>query len=434
MRRTRRATAGIIAGVLALLPLTACSSESGEQADGGAMTVWFPGNIETEMELVKNTLVPAFERDTGIDVEVTYVDWPEVSPKLNAAFAAGTAPDVIGHGIAATADLAANERIEDLTPYAAKLSATDRKDLESALSGGKVDGKQYIMPLVATLKMIAYSGAAFRDAGLDPDAPPTTWEEVKTAAEKLTERKGGKITRSGLAMPSDPIGIQQSYATLLGSNGGAFLAPDGKKSAVGTPEAAEALQYFTSLYQGPTAVDGTLGEKWSDSPPEQQPITTGRAAMQLANGGDIARLQAVVKDQDLRLIPPPAFQGKQPKAFGGAANGLMINRDSDQKDEAWKFITYMLQSANSLKYAESLGALPVRASAVTSSYTESNPELKKAVAALPVNLPNPNVVGWVQMRDAMNKSLERSLHGQTSPEEALKQATTDMDKIIAAGG
>lgn len=434
MRPTRRALAGILAGCLAVLPLSACSSGGGEQDGGGPLTVWFPGNEDTEIKLVKETLVPAFEKATGTRVEVTYVDWPDISPKLNAAFAAGTAPDVIGHGVAATADLAANERVEDLTPYVAKLPSQDQQDMQAAMGGGKIDGKQYIMPLVTTLNLLVYSGKDFKDAGLDPDAPPRTWEEVRTAAEKLTEREGGKITRSGLAMPSNPIAIQQSYATLLWSAGGEFLTPDNKKSALNSPQAAAALNYLTGLYQGPNAVDGTLGGKWKESPPDQRPVVTGKASMQLDSAGDIGEFQKAAKDRDLRVMPPPGFGGKPGRAFGGAANGLMINSDSDQKDAAWKFITHMLESSNSLKYAEALGVLPVRASAVDSPYISANPELKKAMQAMPANHPNPNVVGWVQLRDAMGKNLESALHGKTPPADALKQAAAEMDKILASSG
>ncbi|MGW3351572.1 ABC transporter substrate-binding protein [Nonomuraea rubra] len=434
MRRAQRSMSAALAGCLTAMALSACGGEppSGTETAGGPLTVWFPGNAEAEMKLVNETIVPAFEKASGTDVEITYVDWEEMSPKLNAAFAAGTAPDVIGHGVAATADLAANDRVEDLTPYVAKLPASDREDLKSALDGGVVGGKQYIAPLIMTLRMLVYSGADFKEAGLDPDAPPKTWAEVRAAAEKLTKREGGKITRAGLIMPSNPISIQQSYATLLWSHGGDFLTPDGKKSALTSPEAVAALEYMTGLYQGAQAVDNTLGTEWGGSPHAQQPIVTGEASMQLSSSGDIKKYQDAGPDRDLRVMPPPAVEGHEARSFGGAANGLMINKDSGQKDQAWAFITHMLQSENSVAYAEALGVLPARASAVDSAYVSKNPELKKAVDSLPAAKGNPNVVGWVQMRDAMGQSLERALHGKTPPAEALKQAAAEMDKIIAS--
>lgn len=430
MRRTFTAVAALLASCLAVTVLSACSGAS-EQGKSNKLTVWFPGNSEDEMKVVKDTIIPAFEKQTGAEVEVTYVDWEQLSPKLNTAFAAGTAPDVIGHGVAATADLVKNDRVLDVTPYLEKLPAADRDDMKAALTGGVVGGKQYMMPLITTIRLVVYSGADFRAAGLNPDQPPKTWEEVRTAAERLTQRKDGKISRAGLVVPSNPIGIQQTFATLLWSNGGELLSEDGKKATFNSPEGAAALEYFASLYRGSTAVDNTLGAS-STVPPAQQPIATGKASMQLSSAGDIAKYQAIAPDRDLRLMAPPGFGDKPGRSFGGAANGLMINKDSKNPDLAWDFVKNMLTAETSVSYAKALGALPIRASASTSPYVSGNPEVKKAVAAMPASHPNPNVPGWTQIRDAMGKQLEVALHGKASPAEALQKAADEVEKTIAA--
>ncbi|NEE04721.1 ABC transporter substrate-binding protein [Phytoactinopolyspora halotolerans] len=436
MRRIRSASAsaGLAAGCAAALLLAACGGETETGSDGaGTLTVWFPGNSESEMALVNDTIVPAFEEETRADIEVTYVDWADISPKLNAAFAAGTAPDVIGHGVAATADLVHNDRIEDLTPYLDELDEAAREDMGAALPGGTVDGAQYMIPLIMTIRMIVYSGTDFAEAGLDPDQPPETWEDVRAVAEQLTQRDGGDITRAGLVVPSDPIGAQQAFGTFLWSNGGEFLNADNTASVMDSPEAVEALDYYVRLYQGPDAVDNTLGVAWAGSPEAQQPIATGDASMQLSNAGSIGKYQEAAPDRDLRLMMPPAFEGNEPQAFGGPANGLMINKDSGQKDLAWDFITHMIEADTNTDYAEALGALPIHASAVDSDYISANPELQKAVEALVSNHPNPNVPGWVQMRDAMGQHLERALHGEVDPQEALTAAAREVDQVIESG-
>lgn len=432
MRRRPFALAAVLAGCLAVASLSACSPGTEEKGDSKKLTVWFPGNSEDEMKLVKDTIVPAFEKENGVDVEVTYVDWAQLSPKLNAAFAAGTAPDVFGHGVAATADLVKNDRLVDLTPYVDKMPAADRDDLKTALAGGLVNGKQYTMPLIATVRLLAYSAADFKAAGLDPEQPPKTWEDVKAAADKLTQRSGGKISRAGLIMPSDPIGAQQTFATLLWSNGGELLSEDGKKATLNSPEGTAALEFQAALYNGPNAVDNTLGGTWNTAPQAQQPLATGKASIQFIGAGDIKKFQAAAPDRDLRLMPPVGFGSKEPQAFGGAANGLMINKDTADADLAWKFVQTMVDKETSLKYAEALGALPVRASAIDSPYVTANAEIKKAVAALPAAHGNPNVPGWIQMRDAIGKQIELALHGKAGASEVLAQASSEVEKTIAA--
>ena len=58
---------------------------------------------------------------------------------------------------------------------------------------------------VADARAAALRISAFKEAGLDPDKPPTSMDEIKVAAEKLTKRNDkGTITRSGfdLAAPT----------------------------------------------------------------------------------------------------------------------------------------------------------------------------------------------------------------------------------------
>jgi len=429
MRRVQRVPISLIASAVAISTLAACGSNEGE--GDSELVVWFPGNTEAEMELVQDSIVPAFEEEAGVDIEVTYVDWPDLGPKLNAAFAAGTAPDVIGHGVAATADLAANGRVLDLSEYLDQMDPTQREDMGSALPGGEVDGTPYMVPLMTTIRMIAYSAADFEAAGLDPEAPPETWEEVREVAEDLTERDGSEISRAGLVVPSDPIGVQQTFGTLLWSNGGEFISDDGN-ATMDTPEAIEALEFYASLYDGESAVDNTLGAQLPNQPAET-PVVTGQAAMQLINAGDIIKLQEAGPDRDLRLMAPPAFDGAEPGAFGGPANGLMINADTAVPDLAWDFVSAMVEPETNLEYVEALGALPVHASSIDSDYISANPELQRAVEALPSAHPNPNVPGWTQMRDAMGQHLERALHGEVEPADALEQANTEVAGILASG-
>lgn len=435
MKTTRRQVlATSLAASLGLVATAGCSSDSGTTAGGTEtepLAVWFPGTDQAEMALVKDTLVPEFEKQTGSHVNVTYVDWADISPKLNAAFAAGTAPDVFGHGVAATAGFAKNDRIEDLSPYVAKMNPTDRDDLGNALPGGKVDGKQYMVPLLLALHLLVYSAKDFSSAGLDPDSPPKTWEDLRSAAEKLTKRNGKKVAHSGLALPSQPIGNEQSFATLLWSNGGSILGPDRKSVTLETPESVQALQYFTNLYQGPAPVDGFLGVNWAGDPPNQQPIVTGKASMQLSGLSSVDDLQKAAPERDVRVMMPPSFAGHDPATFGGPANGLMMNKDSKNKTLSWKFIEFMISKDINTKYCETLGYIPIRKSAADSAYVKNSKALTLAIEAMKYAHGNPNVASWVQIRDQLDKSLERALYGKQSPTDALKEAAAQVGKLVA---
>jgi multiple sugar transport system substrate-binding protein len=433
---TRRAGSLLALSAAAALALTGCASGGGA-ADGAdkTLSVWLPGTNQAEIDLVTDTIVPAFEKETGATVEVTYVDWGDISTKLNSAFAAGTAPDIFGHGPAATADFVVNDRILDLDDRVAAMSAEDRDDLAAALPGGQVDGVQYLMPLSLQGYLVMYDADAFTAAGLDPDSPPTTWGELKTDADALTERDGsGTITRSGFLAPSQAIARQQSFATFLFGAGGSLVNDEGTKATFASSEGVEALDFFTSLYTGDDAVSANLGEDYLNAPAAQQPLVQGTAAMTIQAPSMMQQIVDAAPDRDLRVMPALSLEGGDPAAFGGAGPGLMINADSEAPDLAWSFIEYMLSPEVSTEYTQGTGTIPVRASAADSDYAKNSPIISTFLEQSGNLQTNPNVVGWVQVRDALDKQLERALNGVAGSQEALDAAAAEADKILAANG
>ncbi|NQX34754.1 ABC transporter substrate-binding protein [Herbiconiux sp. VKM Ac-2851] len=429
---------GLATVALTALSLTACSASGSGDAGGHTektLSVWMPGTNQTEIDLVTDTIVPAFEEETGTEVEVTFVDWADISTKLNSAFAGGTAPDLFGHGPAAAADFVANDRILNLDDYVAELDAADRDDLATALAGGTVDGAQYLMPLSLQGYLVMYDADAFTAAGLDPDAPPTTWEELRSAAEKLTERDAsGTITRSGFLMPSQALARQQSFTTLLAGEGGALLDDAGTKAAFASNEGVSALDWFTALYAGDDAVSANLGEDYLNAPAAQQPLVQGTAAMTVQSAPGMTQILAAAPDKDLRVMPALSFEGGDPAAFGGAGPGLMINSDTENPDLAWQFIDYMLSPEVSTEYTEGTGSIPVRASAVDSDYATGSPVISMFLSQTEHLVANPNVVGWTQVRDSLDKELEQALNEASPAQDALDRAAAEADKILSANG
>ncbi|QTE29188.1 extracellular solute-binding protein [Pengzhenrongella sicca] len=422
-----------------VLLLGACGLSGGasdpvDDADGtpaaaSSISVWFPGANQAEIDLVNGVIVPAFEAENGVEVEVTFVDWGDLSPKLNAAFAAGTAPDVFGHGPAAVADFVANDRVEDLAPYLEGLDPAVLADVSAALPGGQVDGTQYLVPLSVQGYLVAYDADAFVAAGLDPDDPPQTWEELRVAAEALTVRDGGTVQRAGILLPTNAIGAEQSFANLLVGAGGSLV--DDGAAAFDSPEGLEALEYFAGLYTGDEPVASMLAEDYVNLPPAQSPLVTGGAAMAMLTAPTMRQAFEAAPDKDLRVMAPLRFEdSEEPAMFGGAGPGLMINSDSAAKDAAWDFISYLLEPEVAAQYTEGIGAVPVHASATSSEYVAGDAVIKSFVAATPSLIPNPNVVGWVGMRDQIDANVSEALFGRVSPADALATAAAEVDAAL----
>ncbi|MEU4541047.1 extracellular solute-binding protein [Streptosporangium sp. NPDC023825] len=422
----------VSAGVL--LAATACGTGGGGSGSGGAgaadtLTVWFPGNSAPEIELVTKTLVPEFESANKTRVQVTFVDWAQMSPKLNAGFAGNNAPDVFGHGPAVAAGFAAAKRIEPLDARIAALPEADRTDLAPYLASGQVAGGQYLIPLGGNGVLVAYRKDLLEKAGV---AEPATWAEAAEAAGKLTVREGGAIQRAGLMLQSAKIQRVQSFQALIGSEGGELLSSDGKEVTWNSPEGVKALEYFAGLYSGDGKVSDQLGLDFANQPAGQNPLATGKAAMVTATGGQILQMVKAVPDLASKIGVLPPLKAVDAKTFGGATTGLFVNADSKKKDLAWKFVEFMVSKGVNERYAESVGGLPVRASAAQGAYVTGQPLLKPFIDAAPAYVGSPNVPAWVQVRDVLDKHLETALAGKATAKQALDDAAAEAGPLLTA--
>ncbi|GAA1504009.1 multiple sugar transport system substrate-binding protein [Agromyces terreus] len=413
----RLAAAGL--AVATALTLSACSTPAATSTDQESthLTVWFPGNLASEIEWVNTTVVPEFEEaNEGVTVDVEFVDWGDLSTRLSTAFAGGTAPDVFGHGNAAAAGFADAGRVLNLDDYVATLDPADVDDMV-LLDHGKVDGSQYIVPLRGFGQLLAYRTDLLEEAGIDE--APTDWADLQAAADKLTVREGDQITRSGVIITADnPTSMSQAFGSALFQNDGDFLSEDGTEVTWDSPEAIEALDFLVGLYNGDDAVATGLNEPIAGSG-AQHPLATGRAAMAFVDDATLKTIYEQAPEIAEKIAVAPPLEEEKQASFGGAGNGLFISADSKAPDAAWEFIEFLTSAEKAKEYVQVVGGIPARASLADDADLAAVPYIKPFADALPYFQGNPNVPAWTQLRDLLSVELEKALHGAVSPEEAL---------------
>jgi multiple sugar transport system substrate-binding protein len=417
-----------------LLVLTACGGTGIGQSGKTKLKIWFAGNTAPEITFMTKTLVPAFEKaHSNLQLDLQYIDWGNLSPKLNSAFAGNLAPDVFMHGPAATAGFVEADRVLPLDTYISHLDEQTRNDFGSLLDGGLVGSHRYMIPLSGQGLLFAYRTDYFQQAGLDPAHPPTKWEDFLAAAQKLTQREGGKITRAGVIMNTKGYNIQQAYNAFLFPAGGELLSADNKTAAWNNAAGVKALQYLIDLYRSPNAVATGQDIDYGALPAAQQPLLTGQAAMQLVVPAQLGNMQqanpAVFKN--IAVMPP--LEDEKTVGFGGAGPGLFINKDSKHPDDAWSFIKYMMETETLKQYCSAAGTVPPRASFLNSDLVQQRPYLKTFIASFNQLKGNPNVPTWVALRDILARYLSQAVAGQSSAKDALDAAANEANKVIAGG-
>ena len=215
--------------------------------------------------------------------------------------AAGDPPDIAQLVLNNIDFVVGNLPVQPLDQIAPKdeFDATMQHILPQAARLGQVNGHQYGGPYTFSTPTLFYNGDVFKAAGLDPANPPTTWEQVRQAAQAIKDRTSSAPLNIGGLYGADWIA-----QSLINSNGGTTLAADRSHATFNEPPAVEVLRWWQGL------VDDGLYPKLSD-PDAQASMTNGSMGMYLNTTVLLPALRAAADGKwDLRTAGEPSFGSK----------------------------------------------------------------------------------------------------------------------------
>jgi len=238
-------TTALAAGFTALGVLAALGACSAPAADDGITTIsvvsLIPGSDDAAFDAF-NEQVAQFE-DANPDIKIEPQEYEWTGPTFAAQLAGGTLPDVYTIPFTDTKTLIENGQLADITAEVEKLDYADRFNPNVLAQAQGSDGQIHGLPTAAYGNGLQYNRAIFEAAGLDPDSPPTTWEEVRDAAKTISDTTG--LTGYATMAASNTGGWQLAVATY--ARGGRLEVPDGDSVRVtadndGTKDALEFLK------------------------------------------------------------------------------------------------------------------------------------------------------------------------------------------------
>lgn len=211
-----------------------------------------------------------------------------------------------------------------------------------------VDGHTYAYPFQQAVQALYYRKDMFRDAGLDPNRPPKTWDEFYEYAKKLTVPERGQW---GFGFDAQPQGTAWWWINFLWAAGGEAVKqlPDGRwVAAFNTPEGVEALKFYRRLVNDEwTLPDGKKqrGVAIRALYINRDYVMKNKMAMWLQYQTDVVanRATAEISPALIGIAPFP----KGPTGISAnEVNAYMFGICALQKDPkvrraAWEFIKYM---------------------------------------------------------------------------------------------
>jgi multiple sugar transport system substrate-binding protein len=309
------------------------------------------------------------------------------------------------------AEFVAQNWLVDLSDYVAQRKA---EFIPSTLATVNVGGRSYGVPFDTDAALLFYRTDRVR-------TPPTTWQDLYAQA-----RDDGGLVYQGASYE----GLTCDFLELAFAAGGQVLSPDGKKSAINSPQNLKALQFMVDGLRSGAATKANTTYMEEES---RRAFESGKPGF-MRNwpyAYALGNLKGSKVKDKFKVAPLPSFEG------GGAASILggkdyVISRFSKNQAGALSFIDYATQADQDARRAEKFALVPVIASvyddpAVKKALPFSD-ELKQAVIQAKVRPVSPV---YPQISEAIYKNVNAALSGQKSPQDALKQADDQISRALS---
>ncbi|MCD6135773.1 ABC transporter substrate-binding protein [Candidatus Bipolaricaulota bacterium] len=310
----------------------------------------------------------------------------------------------------------------------------------------KVNGKYNSLPWNSSNPVLYYNKDIFRAAGLDPEKPPRTFEDMLAYSKQIVESGAAK---NAISWPLHSWFFEQWMANMgeeLVNNGNgrdarateSYLTGDGAKTI---------LTWWKEMAdKGYWAYSGKL-EDWDGA---DAIFVSGQAAMEITSTSDVTQRQNDAAENGFELgtayLPYPAttvggrqLSGPEGVIVGGASIWITKDHPEAELQAAKTFVLWFTNTENAVRWHKATGYFPIRKSAVdvlnAEDWFQTNPAYKAAFDQLLNTKPSRATQGafigaFPQVRTIIEQAVEKVIAGKATVDEALAEAKKLADKAI----
>jgi len=452
-RRFLLAPLALVAAIVVLLASSACKggdgANGGDETPGGgpvAITLWHSmgAPLSTGLERIIQEF-NASQRQYRVEA-IYQGSYTDSLNKLISSIGSGNIPTLIQLDDVSTQIMIDSQEIKPIQDFIDD-EDYDLSDFDpKVLSYYQIDGTLYSMPFNLAGPILYYDKQLFQEAGLDPDQPPRTLEEVRQYAEQLVERDAqGNTTRYGIALHISPWIFEQMLAKqgALYVNNGNGREGRATEAMFASEEGMKVLRWYDEMIE-----DGLALNSGRDSTNAMLSIATGQSAMAMESTAALSAavaLIAVSGEDPKRLgtgpLPAPASDAEGGIVLGGASFWVLAEQTDEQQRGAWEFIKFAASPQQQAQWHADTGYFPSRLSAyelpAAVKRRQDFPQFETAVTQLRASPDTPATNGALlgafrSLRDRVTQAFEEVLSAGADPDARLsaaeQQATGDIEQ------
>jgi ABC-type sugar transport system permease subunit/ABC-type glycerol-3-phosphate transport system substrate-binding protein len=365
----------------------------------------------------------ALHPDVGVEIQrVTGGSWTDFEIALLNDFWSKNAPDVARISDITLARLIATGMLDEAPPEVVENlnSLMVSESLKDVLRRGD---KTYGTIHAATWQGIYYNKDHFIEAGLDPDKPPTTWDEVIEYAGKLTKYdEKGNVTRAGISLRKEGYGpgIAMKFYDFLFSAGGGLYDKEKKHSLLNNKAAVDTLQFYMDIlykyrYDGFEVVGDFDG------------FVNGSVSMFCRGPWVIKALHDKAPHINWGVGHIPA---KVKSSSNGGTYPLVVASDSPEKELAWEFALFLMAPERIVPYNRNEMYTPyVPEAAALPEFAEN--EAYQSYLTQPNVIPVTIVPRMNEIETMAGTTIEDVVRNNKNPKKELDALVAKIDRILA---
>ncbi|MGE5508385.1 MAG: extracellular solute-binding protein [Chitinophagales bacterium] len=380
---------------------------------------------ESKVKLM-DELIKTFEKQNpDIKVEQKTFPYEQFNQKVAIAVPAGSGPDVVNLYYGWAPKYVEAGYLQPLPTDAFPVKMLEDEFLPM-LDAVKLDGKYWGIPTAVRALALFWNKDLFKEAGLDPNKPPRTWNELQQYAVKLTKRdKNGQLVQEGYAWNADGQDNHVFMQVLLRQWGVEPFSADNKKVLWNAkPAGYEAFRWWTDLATKYKVGEPTFMGDYRTA------FISGKAAMMVDGSFALGTLKTKAKDINWGVTTLPVREiGGLKSNFGSFwLNGLTVNAKGEKREAAIKFLKFLTSKAVMQRWLTDVGELPARQELADDPDLLKDPIYGPFIAGLKYAHSTYFVDETAERQELINATNEVMLKG-TDPKVALDRLVQAEQKI-----
>ena len=412
---------------------TTALTAKAENDDVMELTMYFPVSVGGGPDALIDALCEEYHKENpNVKVSPVYAgSYADTRTKVQAAIKGGNTPDLAIMFSIDLYSLLSMDAIADIDSFCT--TDADKEWLNGFYDGFMMNSRDgettYGIPWQRSTIVLYYNKDAFEAAGLDPEQPPKTWDELNEDAKKLTITENGQTTQYGIQIPSDGYAYWMLQTFCVEQNGFNLMNETGTETYYDDERTAKGLEFWKSL-----ADDGSMPEgivAWATTPSD---FLEGKTAMMYHTTGNLTNVKNNANfNFGVAMLPANESYGSP---TGGGNFYIFKGVSEERQQAAFDFIKWMTDDERVAQWSIDTGYVAIRPSAYDTErmqeYAKEFPYCLVARDQLEYGYAELSTYNQAEVQKAIDDAISYVMTDQQDVESALATAQQTADGILQA--